>query len=258
MRVGETVRRLTWHSEDESLIDPFKGCAALVTGAGGGIGGAIAEALARKGAAVGLVGRRRQTLDRVARRISESSHAIYEVDLSSDAGVRATVRSFLRRFERLDILVHSNGAHSSGALDRASVRTFDRLWAANVRSPFFLTQLLIPALREAQGQIVFVNSSVGLETRPGVGQFSATQHALHALAESLRHELNHDGIRVLNVYPGRTATERQRKIFRNEGRSYAPERLLQVADIALIVVESLGMPRTAEVTQVRIRPMLEH
>jgi len=240
------------------LIESLEGRAALVTGAGGGIGGAIAEALARNGAVVGLVGRRRQSLDRVARRIGESPHAVYEVDLSSDTGVRSTVRSFLRRFGRLDVLVHSNGTYSAGALDRASVRAFDRLWSTNVRSPFLLTQLLIPALREAQGQVVFVNSSVGLETRPGVGQYSATQHALHALAESLRHELNPEGIRILNVYPGRTATERQRKIFRNEERPYFPERLLQATDIAVIVVESLGLPRTAEVTQVRIRPMLKH
>lgn len=239
------------------MIDSLEGRAALVTGAGGGIGGAIAEALARNGAAVGLVGRRRKPLDRVARRMGDTSHAVYEVDLSSDAAVRSTTRSFLHNFGRLDILVHSNGTHASGALDRASVRTFDRLWATNVRSPFLLTQLLIPALREAQGQIVFVNSSVGLEVRPGVGQFSATQHALHALAESLRQELNPEGVGVLNIYPGRTATDRQRRIFRKEGRRYVPERLLQVNDIAAIVVESLGLPRTAEVTDVRIRPMLK-
>jgi len=238
-------------------MEPLEGRVALVTGASGGIGSAIVEALARSGVTVAVVGRRRKPLDRLARRIGATPNAVYQVDLTSDADVRTTARSFLRHFGQLDILVHSNGIYASGTLDRASVRTFDQLWAANVRSPFFLTQLLIPALRDASGQIVFVNSSVGLEARRGVGQFSATQHALHALAESLRQELNPDGIRVLNIYPGRTATHRQRRIFRKEGRPYVPERLLQADEIAAVVVHALSVPRTAEVTDVRIRSLLK-
>src|SRR5207244_3912334 len=164
---------------------------------------------------------------------------------------------FVRAFGRTDILVHSNGTHISGLLDRARLRDFDRMWATNVRGPFLLTQLLTPSLRSYSGQIVFVNSSVGLDARAGVGQFSATQHALRALAETLRIELNADGVRVLNVYPGRTATERQRKIFREEGRKYRPERLLQPEEVAGMVVQSLALPRTAEVTDISIRSLVK-
>jgi NADP-dependent 3-hydroxy acid dehydrogenase YdfG len=116
--------------------------------------------------------------------------------------------------------------------------------------------MFLPALRASLGQIVFVNSSVGLRARAGVGQFSATQHALRALADTLRAELNSEGIRVLNVFPGRTATERQRKIFRDEGRPYKPEQLLQPEDIATLIVDALALPRTAEVMDLRIRPMV--
>ena len=230
----------------------LEGQAALVTGASGGIGGAIAAALASSGVAVGLVGRRSEPLQRVARRIGHAPHFVYQTDLSSDTQVRRLARSFVHRFGRLDVLVHSNGTHSSAPLIRAPVRDFDRLWATNVRSPFLLTQLLIPALRATAGQIVFVNSSMGLETRAGVGQFAATKHALRALAETLRAELNPEGIRILNVYPGRTATERQRRIFREEGRPFKPESLLQPEDIAAIVVQSLRLARTAEMTDIRI------
>jgi NADP-dependent 3-hydroxy acid dehydrogenase YdfG len=230
--------------------------AALVTGAGGGIGGAIVTALACRGVAVGLVGRRRTPLERRANSLGPRTHFVRVADLASDADVRATVRSFLDRFGRLDVLVHSDGTHASGLLEHASVRDFDRLWSTNVRSPFLLTKLLLPALRASSGQIVFVNSSAGLQTRAGVGQFSATQHALRALADTLRAELNPEGIRVLNVFPGRTATERQRRIFRDEGRPYKPERLLQPEDIATLIVETLALPRTAEVTDIQIRPML--
>jgi NAD(P)-dependent dehydrogenase (short-subunit alcohol dehydrogenase family) len=239
------------------LNTSLMGRTALVTGASGGIGGAIVAALASSGVAVGLVGRRSTPLRRVASRIDHARHFVYQADLSSDAQVRGLARSFLRRFGRLDVLVHSDGTHSSAPLTRARIRDFDRLWVTNVRSPFLLTQLLIPALRATAGQIVFVNSSMGLDTRAGIGQFAATKHALRALAETLRTELNPEGIRVLNIYPGRTATDRQRRIFREEGRPFEPERLLQPEDIAAIVLQSLGLARTAEVTDIRIRPMLK-
>jgi NADP-dependent 3-hydroxy acid dehydrogenase YdfG len=234
----------------------FAGRTALVTGAGGAIGAAIAEALAAEGATVGLVGRRRTALDRLARKIGADRALVLVADLTSDREVRAIAKEHLRRLERLDVLVHSNGIHLTGALDRAPVADFDRLWAANVRSPYLLTQTLLPALRASSGQIVFVNSSVGLVPRPGVGQFSATQFALRALADTLRAEVNDDGVRVIATYPGRTATERQQRIFEAEGRPYEPERLLQPADIAATLIAALALPRTAEVTDVQIRSML--
>ena len=224
-----------------------------MTGAGGDIGRALSSALAERGVSVALVGRRRAKLERSVRELGGTDHHAFVADLTVDSEVRGVVRTFLRRYRRLDILVHSNGSHASGSLEDAHVRDFDRMWAANVRGPFLLTQLLVPALRESSGQLVFVNSSAGLGGRPGVGQFTATQHALRSLAETFRAELNSDGVRVLNVYPGRTATERQRRIYAEEGRPYRPERLLQPRDIAEIVVEALALPRTAEVTDIQIR-----
>jgi NADP-dependent 3-hydroxy acid dehydrogenase YdfG len=232
------------------------GRTALVTGAGGDIGAAIAIALAEAGAAVGVVGRRAPALRRVLKRLQPVEGVMFVTDLTSDDGLRKTVRGFLERFGGLDMLVHSNGIHVTAPLEQAKVADFDRLWRSNVRSPFILTQLLLPSLRASAGQIVFVNSSIGLDTRPGVGQFSATQHALRALADTLRAEVNPAGIRVLNIYPGRTATKRQEKLFEQEGRQYQPDRLLQPTEIARVVVESLMLPRTAEVTDIRIRPTL--
>ena len=236
----------------------FEGRTALVTGASGGIGGAIASALATRGATVGLVSRRKGKLEQLARSLPAGRHPVFPIDLTSDIAVRTLVRAFLRDLGRIDFLVHSNGYYTTGLLEEASLRDFDRLWAANVRSPFLLTQLLTPALREVQGQIVFVCSSVARYTRPGVGQFAATQHALHALAETVRSELNDDGVRVLSIYPGRTATDRMRRIFAREGRTYEPERLLQPEDVAHVVSESLALPRTAEVTDIMIRPAIKH
>jgi NAD(P)-dependent dehydrogenase (short-subunit alcohol dehydrogenase family) len=245
-------------SAGRDTTTPFAGRTALVTGGGGGIGGAIASALAERGATVGLVGRRRAGLKRVAATLAGEDHAAFVVDLTDDAEVRGLARTSLRALGRLDVLVHSNGIHLSGPLDEARLGDFDKLWAANVRSPFLLTQRLVPALRESKGQIVFVNSSVGLGARAGVGQFSATQHALVALADTFRIELNDDGVRVLSVHPGRTATDRARRIFESEGRPYLPEQLLQPEDVAAMVAEALALPRTAEVTDLRVRSARKH
>jgi NADP-dependent 3-hydroxy acid dehydrogenase YdfG len=104
---------------------------------------------------------------------------------------------------------------------------------------------------------VFVNSTVGLEARAGVGQYASTQHALRAVADALRAEVNHDGVRVLTVYLGRTASERQARIFQMEGRDYVPESLMQPDDVAQMVMAALSLPSTAEVTEIRMRPAVK-
>jgi NADP-dependent 3-hydroxy acid dehydrogenase YdfG len=118
-----------------------------------------------------------------------------------------------------------------------------------------MIQTMLPLLRKSKGQIVFINSSAGLRSPATTGQFSATQHAFRSIADSLREEVNADGIRVLSVFPGRTATPRIAKLFEKEGRAYQPDLLMQPEDVAEMVTHSLRLPRTAEVTDIRIRPM---
>jgi NADP-dependent 3-hydroxy acid dehydrogenase YdfG len=142
-------------------------------------------------------------------------------------------------------------------MDNHSAQDFDRQYQANVRAPYLLTQALLPLLKVRPGQIVAVNSSVGLRASAGVSQFSATQHALKAITDSLREEINADGIRVLSVFPGRTATSRQANLYKLGGRDYHADLLLQPEDIASIVTAALLLPRTAEVTEIHIRPLLK-
>jgi NADP-dependent 3-hydroxy acid dehydrogenase YdfG len=123
--------------------------------------------------------------------------------------------------------------------------------------PYILTQGLLPLVRERMGQIVFLNSTAGLTSRANVGQYAATKHALKALADGLREEVNRDRIRVLSVYPGRTATQMQQQLHAVEGRLYHPDRLLQPGDVASVVVNALCLPRTAEVTDINIRSMIK-
>lgn len=231
----------------------------VVTGASSGIGRAIAISLASAGANVCAVARRRNELEATAERAKGPGRfSLHVADLVADDQVARLAEDLLARDSGVDVLVHSAGSHALGRLETAPVDDLDRLYAANLRAPYLLTQALLPALRASQGQIVFVNSTAGLNARANVSQFAATQHALRAMADSLREEINQDGVRVVSVYPGRTATPRQAKIHAAEGKAYAPERLMQAEDVAAVVVTALTVPRTSELTDVKVRPMLKH
>jgi NADP-dependent 3-hydroxy acid dehydrogenase YdfG len=140
----------------------------------------------------------------------------------------------------------------------ARIENLDEQYAADIRAPYLLTKALLPMLKASKGQVVFINSSLGVNAkRPEVGQFAATQHALKAIAESLREEVNRDGIRVLSLYLGRTATPRQERLYQQEGRVYQPELLMQPEDVAAMVISALALPRTAEVTDISMRPLVK-
>ena len=128
---------------------------------------------------------------------------------------------------------------------------FEAQLSANLVAPYRLTHLLLDELED----LVFINSSQGLNASPGVGQYAATKHGLRAVADALRGEVNDRGIRVLSVYAGRTATPMQERIFGTEGRAYTPERLMQPEDVGQVVLAALVLPRTAEMTSVSVRPM---
>ena len=159
---------------------------------------------------------------------------------------------------RVDVLIHCAGVICQGAMEHAHIEELDLQYATNVRAPYLLTQHLLPLLTTTRGQIVFINSSAGLSAkRPEVGQYSATKHALKAIADSLREEVNAKGIRVLTLYLGRTATPMQEALSRQEGKVYHPEKLLQSEDVASIVVHALMLPATAEITDISMRPMIK-
>ena len=161
-----------------------------------------------------------------------------------------------RGYPGLDELVHGAGIIHRGSIEHASASSLDEQYSINVRAPYMLTQRLLPLLTTAQGQIVFVNSSAGLAASgPEIGQYAATKHALAAIADSIRGEVNSQGVRVLSLYLGRTATAMQEGLYRQDGAQYRPDELLQPEDVATMVIAALDLPRTAEVTDISIRPM---
>lgn len=238
----------------------FAGHKAVITGASSGIGRAIAIGLARQGAALWVVGRSRARLEQALCGAASSalSVSVVEADLAAPEGAAAAAEELLRRLDGVDILVHCAGAISLGSIERAPVEQFDAQYHINLRAPFVLTQSLLPLLRNSQGQVVFVNSTAGLKANANAAQYSATKHGLKALADSLREEENRHGVRVLSVFSGRTGTPMQRAIAEWEGKEFLPEYLMQPEDVADALLHSLSLPRTAELTDLSLRPFRKY
>jgi len=231
----------------------FKDHTAVVTGASSGIGRALALALAAEGARVHLVGRDAERLAAVASLAREtSSVTTHRADLADDAELVALGDRLSRESESVDLLVHAAGVYGRGPVAEAPVAGLDTQYRVNLRAPFALTQALVPRLQAAGGHVVFVNSAV--RASAGVGSYAATKHALRVLADAVREELGPLGVRVLTLFVGRTATPMQRAIHGLEGRPWDPARLLQPEDVAACVLHAVGLPRTAEVTELTVRP----
>lgn len=237
----------------------FEGMTALVTGGGTGVGAAIALALAHEGADLHLLGRRLQQLEAIASQARRMGVAAtcHRADLSVSSEQLELVRRLEQDLPQLDFLIQNAAAHRAGPIEHGSSVELDVLYHINIRAPYLLAQSLLPKLKARQGQIVFINSSSGVTAKPMSAQYDATKHALKAIADSLRGEVNQHGVRVLSVYLGRTATDMQAQIHQREGKQYQPELLLQPTDVASVVVNALRLPRTAEVTDVHIRPMIK-
>jgi len=238
-------------------MDSLKNQVAVVTGASSGIGKAIALTLAGQGAELFLAARHKEALGETAKEAQKAGVLAHtsSLDLTKDEDIRALGEKLQHEAAGLNILVLCGGAIAHGSLEKAPLADLDLMYRSNVRGHYALIQTMLPLLRKAKGQIVFVNSSAGLRSPANAGQFSATQHAFRSIADSLRDEVNADGIRVLSIFPGRTATPRMEKLFAKEGRAYKPELLLQPEDVAEMVTHALRLPRTAEVTDISIRPM---
>jgi NADP-dependent 3-hydroxy acid dehydrogenase YdfG len=232
----------------------LEGKVALVTGASQGIGLAVATTLARQGMRVWMVARRGRVLREAAAKI-DGELVCVEGDLTDGSFRRELAVALEEDPEGLDVLVNNAGISRLARVVDSSDADFADLWTSNVLAPYALTRDCLPLLRASEGDIVFVNSSAGREARSGASQYAATKFALRAFAESLRGEVNEDGIRVSILYLGRTATPLQEAIYAQEGRRYDPDRLIQPSDVGQLVAAVLSMPRTAEVTEITVRSM---
>jgi NADP-dependent 3-hydroxy acid dehydrogenase YdfG len=232
----------------------FRGQVAAITGASSGIGKTIMRSLAAHGAIIAALGRNQHALEMATADIDPQRVHLITIDLASDNDLDRFVADWRTRIGQVDMLILSAGMYHAGPVLNTPVEILDTLFKVNIRAPYILIRALLPNLIERHGQIVFINSSAVAAARANISQYVATKAALKAIADGLRDEVNSAGVRVMSVYPGRTASPMQAAIFEADRQSYTPERLLQTEDIAAAVLTALSLPRTAEITDLYIRP----
>jgi NAD(P)-dependent dehydrogenase (short-subunit alcohol dehydrogenase family) len=186
---------------------------ALVTGAGGGIGGATAVALAAAGADVSLLGRSRAPLEAVAARIRKTGRRA-EVCLC-DVTDEGSVRNALDALPVHDVVVNAAGANKPQPLADIELETFDSLFAVNVRGLFTVTQHQVRLMLAAKrpGVVVNVSSQMGHVGAPNRSVYCGTKHAVEGITKALGVELAPHGIRVVAVAPTWIETPLTRPFF---------------------------------------------
>jgi 3-oxoacyl-[acyl-carrier protein] reductase len=185
----------------------LEGKTALVTGAGSGIGKAIAETYAREGARVALADLNLDAANAAARVIGNNAIAV-RCDVTKKTDIAAAIAETLSAFGGLDILVNNAGAtHVNKPMLDIGEEEYDRIFAVNVKGLFQFCQAVVPQFRKAGGgTIINIGSPAGWRPRPGVSAYNATKGAVHTLTKSLAVELAPDRIRVCAIAPVATDT----------------------------------------------------
>jgi len=217
---------------------------ALITGAGSGIGSAIATALAPTHSLL-LAGRPSDRLDAVAERLDATTFPLDVTD--TDA-----IESSCEIVDALDVLVHNAGLSIPGHVDESNIDEWRATFDVNVLGVVELTLALLPALRRARGQVVFVNSGAGRKVLSGMASYSASKFALRAFADSLRED--EPQLRVTSIFPGRTDTGMQRELVAFEGGEYDPADFLRPQTVAAVVAHAVATPPDGHVHEVVLRP----
>jgi NADP-dependent 3-hydroxy acid dehydrogenase YdfG len=217
---------------------------AMITGASGGLGSALATALAPTHTLF-LAGRPSSRLDEVAAAFGATT---WPIDLSDVEGLSAVVEPIVE----LDVLIHNAGVAYPGRVAESSIDEWQSTMQVNVIGAVALTLSLLPALRAVGGHVVFINSGSGINASPGLASYSASKFALRGFADSLRND--EPSLRVTSVHPGRIATVMQEDVVAYEGREYDPSRFLQPETVAQVVADAINAPRDAHIHEVIVRP----
>jgi short-subunit dehydrogenase len=176
----------------------LQGRRALVTGATGGIGNAIARALHAKGATVVVSARRKELLDELVADLGERAEAI-----PADLADAASVRALAEQAGDIDVLVANAALPASGNYDTFSANEVDRAIDVNLRAPMQLALALMPAMtKRGSGHMVFISSISGKVASGGASVYNGTKFGLRGWALGLRDDLRPSGVGVTTIFPG--------------------------------------------------------
>jgi NADP-dependent 3-hydroxy acid dehydrogenase YdfG len=232
---------------------------AVVTGAGSGVGGAVAIRLAESGHSVALVSRREQTLKQTIELADPAAGPrmlVSPCDISDERAVAAMAQQVRQRLGEVDLLVNAAGTNSpERSLETLAIDKYHEVMGANINGAYYCVQAFLPGMRQrGRGLIVLINSLAGLRASELSGvAYSMSKFALAGLGQSINAEENKHGVRCCSIFPGDIHTPLLDK-RPNPPAPEARQRMLAPEDVADCVMLAATLPEHAVLEQVVIRP----
>ncbi|BFM41977.1 3-ketoacyl-ACP reductase [Flavobacterium sp. CFS9] len=226
-----------------TIMTDLKNKNALITGAGKGIGKAIALALANEGVNVILISRTQADVDQLAIEINNlgvKSLAL-AADVSDINSINSAVEKALAEFKNIDILINNAGIGAFGKFLELEPNDWERIIQINLMGTYYTTRAVIPNMIERQtGDIINISSTAGLNGNALTSAYSASKFAVLGLTDSLMQEMRKHNIRVTALTPSTVATDMAKDLNLTDGN---PEKVMQPEDIAELIVAQLKLSR---------------
>ncbi|SHN79045.1 3-oxoacyl-[acyl-carrier protein] reductase [Flavobacterium fryxellicola] len=243
LKKSETLNFANLITQNENNMNDLKNKNALITGAGKGIGKAVAIALAKEGVNVILVARTQSDLDEVAQEVTalgvKSLTLIADVaDINS---VNIAVEKALSEFKTIDILINNAGIAAFGKFLELEPEAWERIIQVNLMGTYYATRAVLPNMIERQtGDIINISSTAGLSGNALTSAYSASKFAVLGLTESLMQEVRKHNIRVTALTPSTVATNMAKELKLTDGN---PDKVMQAEDMAELIIAQLKLNR---------------
>ncbi|QSW87782.1 3-ketoacyl-ACP reductase [Flavobacterium endoglycinae] len=216
---------------------------ALITGAGKGIGKAVAVALAKEGVNLILVSRTQKDIEQLADEVSNLGvkALALSADVSDINSITTAVEKALAEFKHIDILINSAGIASFGKFLELEPEAWERIIQVNLMGTYYATRAVIPNMIERQaGDIINISSTAGLNGNALTSAYSASKFAVLGLTDSLMQEMRKHNIRVTALTPSTVATDMAKDLNLTDGN---PEKVMQSEDMADLIIAQLKLNR---------------
>lgn len=229
----------------------LEGKTAVVTGASSGLGAALAQALAAKGAKVFGIGRNTEKLYATAAGIGENFQPV-QLDVSNEEAVKGWIESTFSENLLPDILVNNAGAGHFGKIDELPATRWQEMINTNLNAVFYLTSNLVRLMKrnDSVRHIINIGSVLGKTSGAEKSGYSATKYAMQGFSEALFKELRGDNIKVTLINPGSIDTH----FFKTTG-IVPNESMLQPTDLANVIVNVLETPDNVLIDELTVRPL---
>ncbi|PNQ74895.1 NAD(P)-dependent oxidoreductase [Hanstruepera neustonica] len=229
---------------------------ALITGATSGIGRATTYKFAEQGINLVLCGRRQDRLDDIAKTLQEKV-AVYTLNFDvrdREATIKA-INSIPETFKNIDILINNAGnAHGLDPIQDGDISDWDAMMDINVKGLLYVSKAIMPQMIERQtGHIINIGSSAGKEVYPKGNVYCASKHAVLAITEGMRIDLNPYGIKVSAINPGLVETEFSKVRFKGDAKAddvYKGYKALQPEDVADVIYFAVSRPAHVNIADV--------